>query len=286
MDVSADGAGGENLAQGANRTGTSTTKTDQQQEMMWSQTWGLQTTRTAPLIGDSALRAFTLKTTVQQLIRRPALHVNRTLQFGLLAAPDFASVNSLAGNKPGSSVGLTLEYEFANRWYLSSGLLLSRKNYAARAPYDYHGDTSWLNKHGVDARHLNLVEGSIESLEVPLDLRYDFSVAGSTLFFASAGLSSYLLTSENSIFITGFGTPSQQESPSLKVPGGHSYLFSELNLSVGVETGLSNSLSLLIAPYWKLPVRDVGFGQIQMTSVGVNFVLKFSPVISRRRRSR
>jgi len=52
------------------------------------------------------------------------------------------------------------------------------------------------------------------------------------------------------------------------------YLFSTVNLSMGVETGLSNSLSLLIAPYVKVPTRGMGFGQVQITSVGLQFCLK------------
>ena len=121
-----------------------------------------------------------------------------------------------------------------------------------------------------------------EMLEIPLNLRYDFSVTVSTLFFASAGVSSYLLTSENSgMYGTPWGYQTYQPSPST---GQHSYLFSAANLSLGVETGLSNSLSLLIAPYMKIPTRGIGFGQVQMSSVGINFALKFAPVISRKRK--
>jgi hypothetical protein len=57
-----------------------------------------------------------------------------------------------------------------------------------------------------------------------------------------------------------------------------------VNLSLGVETGISNNLSLLVAPYVKLPSRNIGFGQVSVSSVGINFALKFAPVISRQRR--
>jgi opacity protein-like surface antigen len=132
------------------------------------------------------------------------------------------------------------------------------------------------------AQHLDFVKGTFEMLEIPLNLRYDFSVTGSTLFFASAGVSSYLMTSENSgMYGSPWGSQTYLHCPDT---GQHSYLFSAMNLSLGVETGLSNSLSLLIAPYMKIPTRGVGFGQVQMSSVGINLALKFAPVISRKRK--
>jgi hypothetical protein len=172
-----------------------------------------------------------------------------------------------------------VDYQFANRWYLSTGLLATRKNYAARTedyhvPYDYYRNN---NLHNVD-----FVKGSFYMLEVPLNLRYDFSVTGNTVFFASGGLSSYLFTNENcNYYYNFFG---RETARGFSYPNHNNYLFSAVNLSLGVEAGISNSFSVLVAPYMKIPARSVGFGQVQMSSVGINFALKFTPVISRKRR--
>lgn len=207
------------------------------------------------------------------------MHINRSLQIGLSIAPDFASVNSLAGDRPGSSFGLTLDYQIANRWYLGTGLLFSRKNYAARAQ-DYHAPYSFYTANNL--HNIDFVKGTFNMLEIPLNLRYDFSVAGNTVFFASAGLSSYLFASENcNYYFDSFG---RQDCRGFDYPAKGNYLFSALNLSLGVEAGISNNLSLLVAPYMKIPTHNIGFGQIQMNSVGINFALKFTPVLSRKRR--
>ena len=214
------------------------------------------------------------------LIRKGGAHINRSLEFGVIAAPDFASVNSLAGDRPGSTFGLTVDYQFANHWYVGSGLLLDRKIFAARAQ-DFHAPPGFYQANGMQG-DVDLVKGSFEMLEIPLNLRYDFSVTGSTLFFVSGGLSSYLLTSENNNYY--YHTPFNFRDQCMPISSpDKSYLFSALNLSMGVETGLSNSLSLLVAPYMKIPVRGVGIGQMQMSTVGINFSLKFAPVISRKR---
>jgi Outer membrane protein beta-barrel domain len=248
-------------------------------ELKRSATGGLASTKNRALIPDSNLRKFTLKSLPQGMHQR-AMYVNRNLQIGFVLAPDFTSVNSLAGNRPGSTVGLTLDYQFAHRWYIGTGFLLDRKNYAARAQ-DFHAPADF-SRTNVYAQHLDYVKGTFEMLEIPLNLRYDFSVSGNTLFFATAGVSSYLMASENSnMYGNPWGNPSHQACPDTTR---HNYLFSAMNLSLGVETGLSNSLSLLVAPYMKIPTRGVGFGQVQMSSVGINFALKYSPVISRKRK--
>jgi hypothetical protein len=276
--TSRSGQGATNVnGQGGTPVAAGAPGSKQQQELTYSRTPGLQSTRKTPVIGDSALRAFTLKSSPPQLKMR-ALYIQRTLQFGLLAAPDYSSVNSLAGDKPGSTFGLTIDYEFVNKWYLSSGLLLSRKNYSATSS-DFNAPAHWYTDNGISRNSLALVKGSFEMVEIPLNLRYDFSVAGSTLFFASAGLSSYLLTSESCNYYLNYGYGNIWKNPAHQ-----SYLFSAANLSLGVETGISNSLTILIAPYAKLPVRNVGIGQVQMNSVGIDFVLKYSPITSRKRR--
>jgi hypothetical protein len=208
----------------------------------------------------------------------PSMRINRSLEIGLVVAPDFASVNSLAGDRPGSSFGLSLDYQFVNKLYLSTGILFSRKNYTATAqdyhvPYDYYIRN---NMHNVD-----FVKGTFNLIEIPVNLRYDFSVAGNTAFFASGGLSSYLLTGENcNYYFDLFG---REASRGFNYKGGGAHLLSAVNLSIGVETGLSNELSLLISPYVKIPTGGLGFGGIDVNSMGINFGIKYAPVLRRSR---
>jgi len=249
-------------------------------ELVFSPVRHARLMKQSPAVPDSGLRAFTANAgPIQPPKKKGVLHINRSLQLGLSLAPDFSSVNSLAGDRPGSSIGLTVDYQFANHWYLSTGLLVSRKNYAARSedyhvPYDYYRNNNLKN--------IDFVKGTFNMLEIPLNLRYDFSVTGNTVFFASGGLSSYLFTSENcNYYYNFFG---RETSRGFNYSNHNNYLFSSVNLSLGVEAGISNSLSLLVAPYMKIPTRNVGFGQVQMNSVGINFALKFTPVLSRKRR--
>jgi hypothetical protein len=234
-------------------------------------------------VSDSALRAFTVKAVPTPIQRKGGMYINRSLQIGALLAPDFSSVNSMSGDKPGSTIGLTADYQFAHHWYIGTGLLFSRKNFAA-APPNFHPPQDYYMQNGMahnNAESIDFVKGSFTMLEIPLNLRYDFSVTGNTVFFATAGLSSYLMTSENcDYYYQWYNMPRTQSKNYHDQPN---YLFSALNLSVGVEMGVSNSLSVLVAPYVKVPVRNIGFGQVDLSSVGINFALEFAPVLSRRR---
>jgi len=240
--------------------------------------------RSHPTISDSTLRAFTVQTPTNPGKKNsPSLNVNRSLSFGFQVAPDFSSVNALAGDKAGSSIGLTVDYQFANRLHIGTGLLFSKKNYSARAA-DYHvpepfGPGSYYWSIGIP-KPVDFVKGSMIMLEIPLSLRYDFSITGNTIFFASGGLSTYLFGKEDAKY---FYEMFRQEVCREIQYNNKSSFFSTANLSLGVETGISNSLSIQVAPYIKLPVSDLGFGRIRMNSVGINVALRYSPVISRKR---
>jgi hypothetical protein len=238
-----------------------------------------------PVVDDSGLRDISSTASAKRpgpitlgKSHSPSLRIDRPLQIGLSVAPDFASVNNLAGDRPGSSFGLTLDYQIVNKLYIGTGFLYSRKNYAATAQ-DYHVPYGYYqanNMHDVD-----FVKGSINFLEIPLNLRYDFSVAGNTTFFASGGMSSYFLTKENcTYFYQLFG---RETSRGFNYQNNATHLFSSVNLSIGVETGLSNDFSLLVAPYMKLPAGGIGFGQVDISSVGINMSLKYAPVLKRTR---
>jgi len=175
----------------AGGTGT----TGQQRELSLSNVQRPRSLGRRNAINDSLLRAFNAKSNAPTLIKKKGIYrINRNWQFGLMVAPDFTSVKSLAGDKAGSSIGLTVDYQFAPHWYISSGVLATRKNYAARTQ-DYHAPPNYFQSRGIYG-YVDYVKGSFYMMEIPLSLRYDFTVSGSTLFFASGGVSSYLMTSE------------------------------------------------------------------------------------------
>jgi hypothetical protein len=233
-------------------------------------------------IDDSALRAFTLSS-MRQPIRKGGLHINRSLTIGIVGGPDQASVSSIAGDRAGSTLGLTVDYQFANHWYIGSGLLFTKKIFSA-VPQDYHVPSDYYTNANIGmGSGINYIKGSFNMLEIPLNLRYDFSTGDNVLFFAGVGTSSYLFTTENCNYYYHLYNQPNVVSKQRTYTNQPDDLFATINLSAGMEVGVSNSLSLLLAPYAKIPTRGIGFGQVQLSSVGLNLALRFTPVLSRKR---
>jgi len=230
-------------------------------------------------ISDSALRAINLST-IRQPIRDRVLHINRSLAFGVVGGPDYASVNSLSGQRPGSTIGVTVDYQFVNHLYIGTGLLFTRKIFNA-FPQDYSVPDSYYRQNGM-AMGVNIIKGSFTMLEVPLNLRWDFNTSDNSLFFVGVGASSYLFPQQNCFYYYNFYNRTQE---SKKITYSHQPgdLFASINFSAGAEFGISNSLSVLFGGYVKTPTRGIGFGQVDLTSVGLTFGLRYAPVISRKR---
>jgi hypothetical protein len=237
-----------------------------------------------PIVDDAALRGFDPKS-IPEPIHKKALHINRSLVLGLVGGPDFSSVSGLAPDRPGSNIGITADYQLFNHFYIGSGLILSRKNFAA-TPQSYHVPHDYYRQNlmGMGGNNVDYIKGSFSMLEVPLNLRYDFTTSGSTLVFISAGASSYFFTQQNCGYYYTIYSTSNLVDQHISYSNNPDNLFATLDLSIGAEVGLTNSLSFLVAPYWKIPTRSLGFGQVQLTSVGLNFALRLAPVISRKRR--
>ncbi|MDR3714059.1 MAG: outer membrane beta-barrel protein [Puia sp.] len=243
-----------------------------------------------PFIYDSALNVMAANMAANQAAAKKALaesakknghslQIRNPLQIGLLYGPDFTTVKSFGGDKPGHSLGVTLGYSVFKGLSVNTGLLWTRKNYTAPAS-DFHlPPGSWFNNNNLVQLHY--VQGSMDLMEIPLNLRYDFKLPDNSIVYVSTGLSSYLEGNENCLyFYENFGM--NRRAPE-KQDDHDSYWFSSLNLSFGIEKPISKTFSLQMEPYLKIPLNGVGIGNVQMNSFGLYFSLKYSPVLSRSR---
>lgn len=238
----------------------------------------------SPAIDDSALRSFTVKTdSANSGITSPGkknsrgLRVNRSLIIGAMLAPDLTNVNSSNYNKLSTSYGLTLGYQFANRWSVNTGLIYTSKNYTAYG-YDFNPKQyNWKD-----------IKGNCKMIEIPLTLRYDLSVGRNTAFFVNGGFSSYFMKREAYDYY--WKDPQDPMSEWYYIhdkefpEGKKNFWFSMANLSLGIEQYIGPGLSLQVEPFAKLPLSGVGWGRLQLSSYGVSFSLRYSPVLKRSRR--
>jgi len=191
------------------------------------------------------------------------------LTFGLIVGPDISEVNKKGTDKTGINFGLLAAYRFNGRLSVVSGLSYTHKFYTAYGTDYKPNKGTWL-----DTVSLSKVEGDCYMFEIPVNLRFDLLASLKNYAFISAGLSSYFMKKENYDFhYTNNSVQYDSRYRSYNVS--EQYLFKVLNLSIGYERMMTKRLSLQLEPYIKLPLNGLGFGNMQLSSYGAFFGVKY-----------
>lgn len=191
---------------------------------------------------------------------------NKGFEIGLVAGPDMSNVKFTDMDKVGYNVGLQIGYRFSDRWSVNTGLLYTKKNYTAQGK-DWTKSGWWRY---VD---VHTVQGYCQMFDIPLNVRYDFSVNKKQRWFASAGASTYIMTDEYYNYdYTWNGARDQRD---WERDSTSTYLFSILNLSAGFERSLNKRFSIQAEPYFKIPMKGLGYGKLDLNSYGIYFSVKY-----------
>lgn len=182
------------------------------------------------------------------------------LSVRLAYSPDLSTVNSDFFKIGGNSAFL-VEYRFNNRFVVQSGVIKSVKKYSA-TPADYRWPEQW----GKMPNSLTDIAATCDMLDIPLNLRFDISQRQNQRFFVTAGTTNYLMLNE--LYEYGYYGSSGTLLSSWEGKTGF-YTFSVLNFSAGFEKSISKKISLQVEPFIKLPVRDLGFGKVRLTTLGI-----------------
>jgi hypothetical protein len=181
---------------------------------------------------------------------------------GIMAGVDMSSIHFKSA-KPGATMGLIIGYAFNKKWSIESGLLWDTKRV-----YD---DGSYFNPPGYSPTNgvtIVAVNGKSRLFEWPVNMKYTI-IPGKHSLFTTAGISSYFMRSENYDY----------EYVQNNQPGGHNYLsytnetkdwFSVANFSIGYSHKLGNNGNIRVEPYLKLPIKNIGTGNMPVMSTGLN----------------
>ena len=181
---------------------------------------------------------------------------------GLIAGGDMSFVKYQKAQPLGYNVGLLVGYKF-NKFSVESGLSFVKKNYYTHGEYFDKSKIPFFN----DAQILT-VDGYCNMFEIPLNIKYNIVEKNKHAFFASAGLSSYLMNKE--FYNYDFIKDGQQRYGSKEYMHATQDWFSILNLSAGYELRTNTKRRLRIEPYYKLPISGVGTGNLPISSIGIN----------------
>ncbi|MBS1603275.1 MAG: hypothetical protein JST42_11445 [Bacteroidetes bacterium] len=193
---------------------------------------------------------------------------NSFVYAGLMAAPDFSTVKFQHVDGVGTTFSLLLGYQFNKKWAVETGVSVDRKKYYTSAEY--------FDKKGLSSIRPNWeptnMDGTCYMWEIPINVRYNFSQTDKTSWFATGGLSTYFMTSENYNYQYNYYTPwgSGSGTSNLDVKKPSNYWFSIINLSAGYEHRIGNIGNLRIEPYLRIPMSGLGTGKLNILSSGIN----------------
>jgi len=181
---------------------------------------------------------------------------------GIISGVDLSSIHFHSA-KTGASMGLIIGYNLNKRWSIETGLFWDTKKI-----YDngsYFNPPGYTPTNGIK---ITAVNGKSRIYELPVNVKYTV-IAGKHSLFTTAGLSSYFMSSENYDY----------EYLQNNQPGGHNYLsyknqtkdwFSVANFSIGYTHKLGDIGSIRVEPYLKLPIKNLGIGNMPIMSTGLN----------------
>ena len=209
---------------------------------------------------------------VQPVVSQKGLSVR------FVVSPDLSAIGLRNFQRPGTNIGLLLEYRLASRWSVQAGVIQSTKVYKA-LPSQYELDSYWASQKLIPES----VNGRCNMFDIPINLRYDIALRprlngqAPSRWFVSGGITTYIMKKEDYFY-----NYSEADKPHVyaSTPKAWStstgrYDFSQLNLSVGYERSISRRLSWQVEPFVKAPLRRVGYYKINLLSTGAFFSLRY-----------
>jgi hypothetical protein len=191
--------------------------------------------------------------------------------FTVVAAPDFSRTLKGGSMGTGDAMGAFIHYQAFPRWGITTGVLYTNKKYWGKGaeyqpPYGY-----WkaLTNGVVPDR----IDGTCSMYEVPVAVTFDIVSTRRTRLFASAGLSSYFVQSEEYYYHFDTPNPGAVNGWTGKKPS--TLWFGIGTLSAGFDFKATRTLSLGVEPYFKVPLEGMGWADIDLYSTGVMFAARY-----------
>jgi len=189
---------------------------------------------------------------------------------GFAAGPDLSTAGSLSDfDQPGYNIGLLFEYRLRSDISIRTGFMRASVHYVAGRS-EYHPPSRLWSYDSMPDR----TTAQCIILDIPISLKYDFWHFDRSRLYATAGFNTYIMLSEDYLFDYGYGS-SSGEMQQWSGKTGTRHWMSNANISVGYAFDLSPQLSMQIEPFLKLPVREVGWGNVKLYSTGSLFTLNY-----------
>lgn len=194
-----------------------------------------------------------------------AMAQSHALILSAMAAPDISTAKSSKSSKISSNVGMLATYALGHKISLTSGAIYAKKYYNST------GTTTQNNQYSTTTNTWE-VDAYCNVLDIPLNVNYKLLNNKKLSVSVNTGLSSYFMLKEKYDFITDQQNGTQKVS-TLEINNQNQHLFGIANVSVSFDHHITNSVSVGVQPFAKLPLTGIGYGDASLKSAGVSFSL-------------
>lgn len=189
---------------------------------------------------------------------------------GLQMGPDISTVNSLSNfSRPGHKIGLSVEYNITKNLALTTGAQYTKVQYVGSGN-EYRLPEGYL-PYGTAPGEM---KGVCLLIDIPVSLKYDFLHFHGSRIFASAGFSSYIMLNEDYRFT--YKDNQSVLTQRWEERTGTRHWLSNGTLSVGYELDLNHNISIRAEPFLKVPIKEVGWGNVDLYSMGSFFSIHYN----------
>jgi len=167
-----------------------------------------------------------------------------------------------------ATYGVGIGYQINKKISIQTGFYAGRKKYIA-GPGDYNSK----NDPYLSTLDITKVNANCFIYEIPVSVRYNFVLRPKTTYYATAGISSFIMKSEayDYSFTTGGGNYQIKQTYT-----GNDNLFSIVTVSVGIERKLSKAFSIQAEPSVNIPIAGVGEGTVKLYSTDIQVGVKYN----------
>ena len=193
------------------------------------------------------------------------------LTIGILGGPDLSTVGGLSNfETPGYKLGVSVEYNLSKDWALSIGAIHSKVQYTARGN-DYSPPQGYWSYGTIPDETI----AQCFIIDIPISLKYNLAYFEHSRIYAGGGISSYIMLNEEYQFkyggYNGSGQPDRWQERT-----GTRHWMSNAMVSLGFEQDISKDLSVRVEPFIKIPMREVGWGNVKLYSMGSLFSINYN----------
>jgi len=188
------------------------------------------------------------------------------------AGPDVSFVKSGKLGNVQLLTGAGFGYTIKDRFTIRAGFYSGNKIYSASADA-YHPPSNFYTYYP----YLEKVDANCKVYEIPVSLSYNFSHKTNQNWFVSAGISSDIMKRETYDYTYKYTPGGATINRQREIKNKNSHFLSGFTLSGGYQRNITKNISLVIEPFFKMPLSGTGYGKVKLNSEGVLFSIGIKP---------